>query len=339
MIYILLVISVLVNLVTILYYFKSGKMKGGGDEILTEILDLCMKDDIKFIDSSANNIIKVLKKYYKIDDCSILINDDGFKIIASNVDDYYKGTLEEYCQRSLSKLKGAAIIDTSENFLSYPSADRRKIKYSYMIKLGTIGAIFIENRTNYKDNDKFELDFFKLVIKNIIIVLQNCIYQDKISKLAMKDNLTMMFNRNYMDKHIQDLINSGNKLVVAIMDIDHFKSVNDNYGHDFGDLVLIKTSKFIKSKLSEDDEIYRWGGEEFVISFSGQNIKDVEYKLNKIRESLSKLAISNNKSSISVTASFGVAEFRESINATVKDADKALYQSKESGRNKVTVYN
>ncbi len=328
----LLLVFILIN--------RKPSEKDNESNILKEILNRVSKNNLNFVDSSARNIIEVLKKYYRIDYCSIFIkNENALSMIASDNDIFYKNELEDHCEKLLKKIKGAAIISYSDTeCLPYKSADKRQVRYSYFLNLGDIGAIFIENKEDYKENN-FELDFFNVVIKNIGIVLQNCIYQDKISKLAMKDNLTGMYNRNYMDSHIESLLKYDKNLVIAIMDIDHFKSVNDNYGHDFGDLVLIEASNFIKKNLSEDDEIYRWGGEEFILSFSNQHITDVEYKLN----SLSKFSIRNSKHSINITVSFGVAEFKErldlALSDVIKNADSALYESKCNGRNRVTLYN
>lgn len=336
------ILSVLINLILIFIVInqRKTKHKGNENEILKEILDKASKNELNFIDSSARFIIEVLKKYYTIDYCTIFINENNsLEIIASDVDPFYHKEIKDYCINLSKNKKGVGIInEAKEMYLEYNSAAKRKIRYSYFIELGEIGALYIENKINY-DSNNFELDIFNMVIKNINIVLQNCIYQDKLSKQAMRDNLTGIYNRNYMNSHINALKKENKNIVLSIMDIDHFKAVNDTYGHDFGDIVLQEVSKFIKAYIGNMDEIYRWGGEEFIISFPEQNIKDVEYELNLVRESLSKLKIENTKYSISVTASFGIAEFKkdDNINSVIKKADKALYNSKCNGRNQVTV--
>lgn len=342
-----ILISLAISIGTNIYFFymlvnrKRSSKYYNDNNLLKDILDRASKNDTNFVDSSARFIVEVLKKYYKIDYCTIFIkNGKELKVIASDNNEIYYNNIEKHCNDLLLKVKGSAIIQSSNSYLSYESALKRKIKYSYFIKLNDIGALYIENKRKYKENN-FEVEFFKIVIKNIIIILQNCLYQDKITSLAMKDNLTGIYNRNYMANHIKSIQNTKCDLVLAIMDIDHFKKVNDTYGHDFGDIVLKDVSNFIKSTLSESDEIYRWGGEEFVISFKGQDIKYVEDKLNYIKDELSSRAIIGEKFYINVTASFGVAKFEEeqSIDDVLNNADKALYISKESGRNRVTSYN
>lgn len=337
----ILIVSIILNIVMLLLILKIKKNSYKNDNtILKEILDKVSTNELNFVDSSAINIINVLKQHYKIDFCTILIKEnDTLKVIASNVDLLYYDELEKHCCDLLTKTKGRAIINTGEDtFLDYNSANKRAIKYSYFIPLGNIGALFIENHDIYAGND-FEVEFFTVVMKNIGIILQNCIYQDKISTLAMKDNLTSLYNRNYMIKHIEILQKKEVPIILAIMDIDKFKNVNDTYGHDFGDLVLKESSNFIKNRLEDDDEIYRWGGEEFVISFTNQDMNMVFEKLNNIREELSNYSITDGVTNLKITASFGLAEFSEglTLDNCLKSADDGLYKSKENGRNQINI--
>lgn len=339
---ILLIISFIINILFVFIIIRQKKkfIRGNESNILKEILNKVSQNELNFVDSSARYIIEVLQKYYKIDYCTIFMGkEENIKVIASNVDPYYQEDVKEYCKGLSKRKRNSAIISESEKYLDYKSATKRHIRFSYFITLGNIGALYIENEKNYEDND-FEVDFFNLVIKNIGIILQNCIYQDEISKMAMRDNLTNMYNRNYMMKHLNIITKKEEEVVLGIMDIDHFKSINDTYGHDFGDIVLKEVSKFIKDNLSTMDEIYRWGGEEFILSFPGQSLKDVEFKLNTIREALSRKEITNGENTIKITASFGAAELLKglSIDEVIKRADKALYSSKSNGRNRVTVY-
>lgn len=337
----ILIVSIILNIVMLLFILEIKKNSYKNDNtILKEILDKVSTNELNFVDSSAINIINVLKQHYKIDFCTILIKEnDTLKVIASNVDLLYYDELEKHCCDLLTKTKGRAIINTGEDtFLDYNSANKRAIKYSYFIPLGNIGALFIENHDIYAGND-FEVEFFTVVMKNIGIILQNCIYQDKISTLAMKDNLTSLYNRNYMIKHIEILQKKEVPIILAIMDIDKFKNVNDTYGHDFGDLVLKESSNFIKNRLEDDDEIYRWGGEEFVISFTNQDMNMVFEKLNNIREELSNYNITDGVTNLKITASFGLAEFSKglTLDNCLKSADDGLYKSKENGRNQINI--
>lgn len=336
--YFILIGSIILNIVLSALLIRKYRQLHPNENILKDILSEVNKENKNYVDSSADSIIKVLKKYYKIDYCTLfIIQEGGLKIISSDVDECDYDDIIDYCKNFMRK-SNEGIITLSETYLNYNSARRRKVKYSYFVRLGFIGAIYLENKEQYSNND-FELEFFKLVVKNIELILKNCMYQDELSRLAMKDNLTDLYNRNYMNKHITELLFKQNRLSIAIMDIDHFKNVNDIFGHDFGDKVLKDVSKFVKNSLGTDDEIYRWGGEEFIISFINKDIKDVEYRLNLIRESLAQYEIVGYKDKIKVTASFGVTNYNTNftLSENISKADAALYKSKSEGRNRVSL--
>lgn len=335
---VLLTFSIIMNLKYKKNLKNSISMKE--NEMLKEILNLGFS---KKADNSYSVIIEALKNYYKIDYCSVLLKKDNFECVSSNVESAYLQDIELQCDSLLSELKGAAKISYSDNCFSYRSAKVRSIKYFYFIPLSNgdevIGAIYIENKDDYKEK-MFEVEFFNIVIRNITIVLQNCLYQEKIMNLAMRDNLTQMYNRNYMESDIKELTESKRKFSLAMLDIDFFKKFNDTYGHEYGDLVLKEVSHLIKSKLRKEDEIYRWGGEEFIISIDS-DIKQAAIILDRIREDISTHTISNGVDDVNITVSFGVSEFPKhgyNLEELLSCADKALYKSKENGRNRVTIY-
>lgn len=337
-----LIIIIILTILLVLMRKKLINSSNEDNDAVLKILEKISEDTTNYVDSSARHIIDVMKKYYKIDYFTILIKDGNkLNIIATDVEDTYKKDIETYCEELLSaKGNKAALISKAEgSYLEYSTARKRRIGYSYFIALDDIGAIFIENFEEYEANN-FEIKFFKVIIKNISIILKNCVYQDKLSILAMRDNLTGAYNRNYMNENLNKIMSRNDNLVVAIMDIDHFKMVNDTYGHSFGDYVLINISKFIKGNLSQNDEIYRWGGEEFILTFLNKDIKQVESELNHIRSLISELELNDGVTSTRITVSFGVTTYLDgdSIDKVIKKADKGLYTSKETGRNKVTVY-
>ncbi len=161
--------------------------------------------------------------------------------------------------------------------------------------------------------------------------------KQKAQKQASQDQLTKLYNRHYLDKLFTKLITNNSDFGVIILDIDHFKNVNDTYGHNIGDEVLIKFAKILQSSLREDDIVGRWGGEEFiVIVFS----KDKNILLNiadKIRTAIENEVFSSVGK---ITASLGVSIHNKgsTIEETIKKADQALYKAKDSGRNMVVIY-
>lgn len=164
---------------------------------------------------------------------------------------------------------------------------------------------------------------------------------DKLAVMAQCDNLTGLYNRHYLNEEGIGRISRAKRhcesMSCMILDIDHFKKINDTYGHLMGDLILTSISTLLQSSARKEDIVARYGGEEFVIMLDKCDIDSALIKAEKLRGDIEKL----NPNNIHVTASFGVAELTVSMNTIdeiVKNADTALYYSKEHGRNQVNVY-
>ena len=165
---------------------------------------------------------------------------------------------------------------------------------------------------------------------------------NKVYKELNVDSLTKAYSRKAFHKDIQKFIEAGkNKsldVALVALDLDHFKSINDTYGHLVGDFVLVKVVKFIKEIIREEDKIYRFGGDEFIILFNRINKDSVIKITEKIRKKieLTKLKYKNHilKLTISMGATCHIKGDTE--DSWVSRADKALYDSKIT-RNKVTI--
>lgn len=161
--------------------------------------------------------------------------------------------------------------------------------------------------------------------------------------LSIKDGLTGIFNRRYFDIHIQQMIQKAfdNKRPLALLmcDIDHFKEVNDIYGHQAGDAVLKTITDKLKSIFRVTDLVARFGGEEFVILLSDLTLEQTLKLSERLREEISKVAIIINVQGeiIKKTLSIGVTEYKygESAITFIERSDKAMYQAKNAGRNMV----
>jgi diguanylate cyclase (GGDEF)-like protein len=158
---------------------------------------------------------------------------------------------------------------------------------------------------------------------------------DELEEMSKRDALTKAYNRHYLDKRFTHDIESSidTDLSVMMIDIDHFKSINDTYGHLVGDDVLISLGKDIQTIIDEDDIFYRYGGEEFLIVMPNKN-KERAYNLaQKLRTTIEKSLIGD----VSVTISIGLAYLKQNDTADsiIKRADEALYRAKDSGRNRV----
>ncbi|MCR4989688.1 MAG: GGDEF domain-containing protein [Lachnospiraceae bacterium] len=164
-------------------------------------------------------------------------------------------------------------------------------------------------------------------------------YNDKLKAAANTDQLTGLFNRRRATDYLKETIeqNDGSPVSVSIGDIDFFKKVNDNYGHDIGDEVLKSVASTMKDTLRSDSFIARWGGEEFLIILRNCNGDQAYMALERLRRRIQDTAITAGGHEINITMTFGVSEydFSGDMNSTIKTADERLYHGKENGRNQV----
>jgi diguanylate cyclase (GGDEF)-like protein len=176
-----------------------------------------------------------------------------------------------------------------------------------------------------------------------IIELQNQLRdaKEKLIILSRTDSLTGVLNRRavyeIIDKELTRSVRGKTPLSTIMLDIDFFKKINDNYGHNAGDSVLKELARRIKAELRPYDAFGRYGGEEFLVLLPGVCMGEALSAAERIRDVIRGKPFDTTSSEITVTASFGVAEFdfKESSDALVNRADVALYKAKRSGRDRV----
>lgn len=171
--------------------------------------------------------------------------------------------------------------------------------------------------------------------------------QNELKLLASTDPMTHLYNRRYFTKisqHIFDLSKRDNKeLSIIILDIDKFKNINDTYGHQVGDEVIISLANKLIEHQRKSDIVCRYGGEEFVLLLPNTSRDGATIVANKIREDVESLVVKSiSNKDLKFTISLGVSrvdiENENNIERALKNADEALYKSKNSGRNKTTTY-
>jgi len=157
------------------------------------------------------------------------------------------------------------------------------------------------------------------------------------------DELTQQYSRRYFNaqltKHVQQYQHSQQYFSIAIMDIDYFKKINDEYGHDVGDQALVSAAQFVKQHIRNTDIFSRYGGDEFTMIFPLANKEVAERVLNTLRERFVDHAFDLDGIRIPITLSMGVAQVQEGDTEVkiIKRADDALYQAKQAGRNRVKI--
>lgn len=205
----------------------------------------------------------------------------------------------------------------------------RIVKIKGILEEEKIFAINVDYYDNKDDYYVFSLtDITKLKEKSNLLEYQ-----------ASHDKLTGLFNRNRFDeiyiKEIKRARRYNNDLSIIIFDVDDFKNVNDNYGHQTGDEVLKEMAQIILTHVREQDITVRWGGEEFLILLPQTNLNGAVSVATKIKIAINEHIFTNN--SLTITGSFGVAQLFDEDDETtfISRSDKLLYEAKKSGKNKV----
>jgi diguanylate cyclase (GGDEF)-like protein len=167
-------------------------------------------------------------------------------------------------------------------------------------------------------------------------------FQAKIEDMASTDQLTGLVNRQALellfDQMEREMDRSGEPASLMLLDVDHFKAVNDTYGHLAGDEVLKRVTDLVRARLRESDIFCRWSGEEFLVLMKACGGKAAKDKAEMVRQNMESSEVHTGETAISLTVSIGVAQFLpgEKLETALKRVVRALYVSKETGRNRVT---
>lgn len=194
---------------------------------------------------------------------------------------------------------------------------------------------------------QFEHDALRLVEQlrgDLGLAVNNALAHDRLERLAAVDPLTETYNRRFglarLREEFSRAVRAENPLGVVMFDLDQFKSVNDTYGHLVGDRVLRTVAAASRRVIRDGDVLIRYGGEEFLVLLPGAGIEDVKQIGERIRRAVAETSVVDGSSRITVTVSLGGATFRDasgSPDALVALADRALYDAKEAGRDRLVV--
>lgn len=215
-----------------------------------------------------------------------------------------------------------------------------KISYFFNVFV-TLFAIIFVGKVAFWLNDVYEKrSFMALELRDKYNELNSL--KLELEKAANTDFLTKLYNRRYMLERIESerVVRYNTNFSVLMIDIDHFKKVNDTYGHKAGDEVLKYVAKIILDSVRKTDLVCRWGGEEMLVVAPNENGGNGFVVADKIRKNVEKSAPKVDGQEINVTISIGVSILKpeDSFEHILSEADEALYSAKETGRNKVVIY-
>lgn len=185
----------------------------------------------------------------------------------------------------------------------------------------------------------------QLFTRNMGLALNNALIHSKFQRLAAFDGLTDVYNRRFGLSRLQEdfarSMRDNTPLSLIMVDVDHFKNINDNYGHLVGDKAIILVASVLKKCARHGDVVVRYGGEEFLMVLPGAGLDDAEQLAEKVRHQIKDSAFHDGDQHIHLSASLGVSSFPHSgaddEMTLLEQADQALYSAKQNGRDQVSV--
>ena len=219
---------------------------------------------------------------------------------------------------------------------------REVIVFPVIYKNVPLGVVVLATGSAFDADHRARIDLF---LQGLGLALNNAMIHERLQRLAALDPLTGIYNRRFglgrLHEEFTRAVRATTPLGVLMLDIDHFKVVNDTYGHLEGDRVLKSVCAIARTSLREGDVLLRYGGEEFMAVLPAASADDLRRVGERIRKSVEDSVLAVDARSVRVTVSVGGAAFPnphvETEDMLVQRADEALYRAKESGRNRVEI--
>ncbi len=317
---------------------KSEQSMRNFTEIFTNELDL-----EKLSDKALNHLLK----YTQASAGMILIDKGGSIDISSTYLIKHPESIKELDiihqsfsrgKRMLFEFSEAVTIETGLIDFRPETVLLEPINY----KGDVLGIILLASTKTFETS---VLDTLEIYVHGLSLGMHNAITHDKLEQIAILDPLTKIFNRRFGMERLKEeyahSIKASTPLGLMMLDIDHFKKINDTYGHIVGDQFLINISKILRQNLRKGDVLIRYGGEEFLAILPGASAVEVEKIGEQIRRFTEENVMTYQQQAIKATISIGGSSYPEleinNVEDLVKKADANLYKSKQTGRNKVTV--
>ena len=309
-----------------LLLIKAGELAGRLQKAEAEILKYNRRIENIMMSSPFPIIISRLS-----DDSIVTANDNAIRIFGLDEENLGNNRLKDFFADS----------DNRRLFSDALEEEKEVKDFEVLIKSDTSEAPFwllaSASVIDY-NNDVVLYSAFQDITsrKNREALLQN---------QASRDPLTSIYNRRYFEEEVKKQITKLKKaktpFSVLMIDADHFKKVNDNYGHKIGDKVLIELAAKIEKDLRDQDIVARYGGEEFVVFLPESTSEQAQKVAERLRESISHIVVrTDDNQEVRFTVSVGVtsSNISENIETLIKTADEALYKAKQNGRNRVATF-
>ena len=319
--------------------FRSERAVREFNELLTGELDL---------ELLAGEALQQLMKHTSCAAGAVLLNDEGeIKLCTSfGISDPQRIVDSDLVHLTLKKGQRQLVSFSTDVIMDgvLASFRPREILVEPIVFSGVpLCVVLLASASGFSREDKVHLD---LLHRGLALSFHNAVLFDRLEHLAALDAHTGLYNRRFGMSRLQEefsrAVRTGSPLGLLMFDIDHFKRVNDTYGHLVGDRVIKQIARIVRSVAREGDVAMRYGGEEFLMVLPGASVDDSEKVAERLRRVIEESHFVVGAKSIGVTVSIGVASFPGCMASDETDcvrmADEALYAAKAGGRNRVVVH-
>ncbi|WP_457748876.1 diguanylate cyclase [Sulfurimonas sp.] len=323
---------------------------------------ILQKNIIDYVNKSGANdinyIIQIIQRLQKNRNHKVLVVDDSrlFRQTMQNILEnlFFKVIAVAHGEEAVGMLKSQPDISLVLTDYNMPVMDgleltievRKSYSKNELCILALSGnedeeitALFLKHGANDYIKKPFSKEEFSCRVNNSIEALENI---QLITNYASRDFLTGLFNRRYFFKEVNDYIDeikqNGEQFALGMIDIDHFKKVNDTYGHDIGDKIITSLADILRSSTNPQDIVARFGGEEFCVVLKNVNRHSAQEIFERLRENVERSSYHlKDDREITFTISIGALLFKEeeSLEENLNEADMLLYKAKNNGRNQL----
>lgn len=318
-----------------IYKFKKTiELDGSKDEVYTRIVDILkLKYHVgHFAFYEVNNVTSERKLIYSTEEDNICFEKTN------------KNALECRAHRTNSVTISTEFPNLCRACLS-KDMDYVCIPFTINHDISLTVSMTSENRDEVELMKK-NISSIRHYLEAAKPVIESQILMEKLRDTSLRDGMTGLYNRRFLEEVIEKIMSLANRnketYAVLMLDVDFFKMVNDTYGHDTGDKVIVALAKILKSSIRDSDLAIRYGGEEFLILLSNATDDGIMQVANKIHSGFAALSFDVGSSEkLKKTISIGIARFPtdgDTIWKCIKYADTALYEAKNSGRNKIVEF-
>lgn len=301
---------------------------------------------------SFEHILKGVQKYFGFDRIRLYLVNENRNRLEGNISVDIQGKVKHLeFERVPLERNSHSFADMILDRRIRPFFDKHTEKVLYVplvIQNKIIGLMIVDNMLSQQDIEETEFALLKAFAGQISLVVDNIQLFERIEELSMNDELTRLPLRRYFNERFQEEIYRANRfnqpMALVWGDIDYFKQINDNYGHQIGDRVLREISRVVMANLRKIDFPCRWGGDEIVIMLpqasAGEALKFIQRLNEEIKAIKIEIPFSKYKR-MSVSVSFGIAAFPDDASSgdeLLRKADDALYWVKSRGKGNVALY-